>query len=64
VLGVVEDSGSLQEVLMPWEGYRWSKVQSIREAALSVMALTGLVAALLLPLGMRTTGRALERIAP
>jgi MFS transporter, putative metabolite:H+ symporter len=32
--------------------------------AFSVMALTGLVTALLLARGVRTTGRALERIAP
>lgn len=32
--------------------------------ALYVMALTGLLSAMLLPLGVRTTGRALERIAP
>ena len=32
--------------------------------AFYVMALTGLLAALLLTRGVRTTGRALERIAP
>jgi MFS transporter, putative metabolite:H+ symporter len=51
--------GALAPAVVLGAHHHWSFA-----GAFYAMALTGLITAVLLPLGRRTTGRALERIAP